>query len=111
MNMTVAPEPSPEQAQLMARLRRMMMIAGVTTSVAIAVLLVAIGYRLFRGEGSAASGPDVTAVLPKGARVVSTAAAGDRLAVTLDVAGTTEIRTFDAKTLKPAGRLRFAVEP
>ncbi|MFN5524788.1 MAG: hypothetical protein ACK5AT_21290, partial [Bradyrhizobium sp.] len=52
MNSTLAPEPSsPEQAQLMARLRRMMMIAGVTTSVAIAVLLVAIGYRLFRGDG------------------------------------------------------------
>ena len=111
MNVTVAPEPSPEQAQLMARLRRMMMIAGVTTSVAIAVLLVAIGYRLFRGEGSGTSGPDVTAVLPKGARVVSTAAAGDRLAVTLDVGGTTEVRTFDTKTLKPVGRLRFAVEP
>jgi len=111
MNMTVAPESSPEQAQLMARLRRMMMIAGVTTSVAIAVLLVAIGYRLFRGEGSGTSGPDITAVLPKGARVVATATAGDRLAVTLDVGGTTEVRTFDAKTLKPTGRLRFAVEP
>ena len=109
--MTVAPETSPEQAQLMARLRRMMMIAGVTTSVAIAVLLVAIGYRLFRGEGRSTSGTDVTAVLPKGARVVSPATVGDRLAVTLDVAGTTEIRTFDAKTLKPAGRLRFAAEP
>jgi len=95
----------------MARLRRMMMIAGVTTSIAIAVLLVAIGYRLFRGEGSSTSGPDVTAVLPKGARVVATAAAGDRLAVTLDVGGTTEVRTFDAKTLKPVGRLRFASEP
>ncbi|CCD99671.1 hypothetical protein [Bradyrhizobium sp. STM 3809] len=112
MNTTVAPEPSsPEQAQLMARLRRMMMIAGVTTSVAIAVLLVAIGYRLFRGDGSTASGPDLTAMLPKGARIVTTGTAGDRLAVTLDVGGTTEIRTFDAKTLKPAGRLRFAVEP
>ncbi|MGC2776055.1 MAG: hypothetical protein WA418_10520 [Bradyrhizobium sp.] len=111
MNSTVAPEPSsPEQAQLMARLRRMMMIAGVTTSVAIAVLLVAIGYRLFRGEGSA-TGPDLTATLPKGARIVATGTAGDRLAVTLDVGGTTEIRTFDAKTLKPTGRLRFAVEP
>lgn len=95
----------------MARLRRMMMIAGVTTSVAIAVLLVAIGYRLFKGEGSAASGPDITAVLPKGGRIVSTAAGGDRLAVTIDIGGTTEIRTFDAKTLKPTGRLRFAVEP
>lgn len=108
---TVAPESTPEHLQLMARLRRMMMIAGVTTSVAIAVLLVAIGYRLFRSEGSGVSGLDITAILPKGARIVSTATAGDRLAVTVEVGGTTEIRTFDAKTLKPAGRLRFAVEP
>ena len=50
-------------------------------------------------------------MLPKGARIVATGTAGDRLAVTLDIAGTTEIRTFDAKTLKPTGRLRFAVEP
>jgi len=95
----------------MARLRRMMMIAGVTTSVAIAVLLVAIGYRLFRAEGSGASGPDLTALLPKGARILSTASVGDRLAVTLDVGGATEIRTFDVKSLRPTGRLRFAVEP
>jgi hypothetical protein len=31
--------------------------------------------------------------------------------VTIDVGGTIEIRTFDAKTLKPAGRLKFATEP
>jgi hypothetical protein len=31
--------------------------------------------------------------------------------VTIDVGGAIEIRTFDAKTLKPAGRLKFATEP
>ena len=50
-------------------------------------------------------------MLPKGARIVSTAVAGDRLVLTLDVGGTTEIRTFDAQTLKPAGRLQFTTEP
>jgi hypothetical protein len=50
-------------------------------------------------------------MLPKGARIVATAVAGDRLVVTLDVGGATEIRTFDARTLKPAGRLKFANEP
>ena len=54
---------------------------------------------------------DFTATLPKGARIVATGTAGDRLAVTLDIGGTTEIRTYDAKTLKPAGRLKFANEP
>jgi hypothetical protein len=50
-------------------------------------------------------------VLPKSAKIVATAATGDRLVVTLDVGGMTEIHTFDARTLKPAGRLRFSWEP
>jgi hypothetical protein len=78
----------------------------------VAVVLIAVGYRLYRGEGSpAAATTDITATLPKGARIVSTAVAGERLVVTLDTAGVIEIRTFDAKTLKPAGKLRFVSEP
>ena len=112
MTDTVAPEPTPEQAALMARVRRMMLIAGLTSALAVAVVLIAVGYRLYRGEGSpAASSTEITATLPKVARIVSTAAAGERLVVTLDTAGVIEIRTFDAKTLKPAGKLRFVSEP
>src|ERR1700744_4509724 len=101
------PEQSPEQAALFARVRRMMLMASLTTAVAIGAVFVAIGYRLFTSAGSAAGMADVTAVLPKGARIQSTAVAGDKLVLTLDIGGTTEIRTFDAQTLKPAGRLRF----
>jgi hypothetical protein len=112
MTDTVAPEPTPEQAALIARVRRMMLIAGLTSALAVAVVLIAVGYRLYRGEGSPAAGTmDITATLPKGARIVSTAVAGERLVLTLDIGGATEIRTFDAKTLKPAGRLRFVNEP
>ena len=112
MTDTVAPEPTPEQAALMARVRRMMLIAGLTSALAVAVVLIAVGYRLYRGEGSpAAAATDIIATLPKGARIVSTAVAGERLVLTLDIAGVTEIRTFDAKTLKPAGKLRFVNEP
>ena len=111
MTDTVAPEPTPEQAALFARVRRMMMIAGLTTALAVAAVLIAIGYRLFRAEGSTVSVTDVTATVPKGARIVSTGVAGDRLVITLDIGGVTEIRTFDAKTLKPAGVLKFANEP
>ena len=70
-----------------------------------------IGYRVFKSEGSTAASADVTALLPKGARIVATAVAEDRIAVTLDIGGATEIRTFDARTLRPTGRLRFATEP
>jgi hypothetical protein len=110
MTDVVASEPTPEQAALFARVRRMMLIAGLTTGLAIAAVLVAIGYRLFRSEGSV-NVAEVTAVLPKGAKIVSTGVTRDRVVVTLDLAGTTEIRTFDAHTLKAVNRLRFVNEP
>ena len=62
-------------------------------------------------DPTTAAATEVTASLPKGARIVSTGGVGDRLVVTLDVGGATEIRTFDARTLKPAGRLKFVSEP
>jgi hypothetical protein len=110
MSETDFPAQSPEQAALFQKVRRMILIASVTTAVAIAAVLVAIGYRLFTAEGSSAV-KDVTATLPKGARIYATAVAGDKLVLMLEVNGATEIRTFDAQTLKPAGRLKFASEP
>lgn len=106
-------EPTQEQAALFARVRRMMLIAAATTGVAIAAVLFAVGYRLYRSEPSLATiaAADVTAALPKGAKIVATAVAGDRLVVTLDIGGATEIRTFDARTLQPAGKLKFVSEP
>jgi hypothetical protein len=116
MTETAVPDPTPEQAALFARVRRMMLIAGLTTALAICAVLIAVGYRLFRTEGRAAdtasaAAAEVTVALPKGARILSTAAAGDRLAVTIEINGATEIRTYDAHTLQPAGRLKFSSEP
>ena len=96
---------------MVARVRWLMLISGVTTLVAIAAVLGVIGYRLFRAEGSVAAPADVTALLPRGARIVATALSDERIAVTIEVAGATEIRTFDARTLRATGRLRFATEP
>ncbi|PIT03101.1 hypothetical protein TSA1_21830 [Bradyrhizobium nitroreducens] len=109
---TAVPEPTPEQAALFARVRRMMLIAGLTTALAVCAVLIAVGYRLFKSEGRVVEAVgDVTAILPKGAKIVSTGIAGDRLVVTLDLGGVVEIRTFDARTLKPTGKLKFANEP
>jgi hypothetical protein len=99
----------PAAARIVAKVRWLMVISGATTLVAIAAVIGVIGYRVFKAEGSAPA--EVTALLPKGARVIAAAVAEDRIAVTLDVGGAIEIRTFDAKTLKPTGRLRFATEP
>jgi len=99
----------PAAARIVAKVRWLMVIAGATTLLAIAAVIGVIGYRVFKAEGSAPA--DVTALLPKGTRVIAAAVAEDRIAVTLDVGGAIEIRTFDVKTLKPTGRLRFATEP
>jgi hypothetical protein len=99
----------PEAARMVAKVRWLMLISGVTTLIAIAAVIGVIGYRVFKGEGSAPA--DVTALLPKGSRIIATAVAEDRITVTVDTGSGIEIRTFDAKTLKPAGRLRFAIEP
>jgi hypothetical protein len=100
----------PAAAGIVAKVRWLMIISGVTTLVAIAAVAGVIGYRVFRTEGSAAR-PDVTAMLPKGARVIAISAAEDRLVVTIELAGALEARTFDLKTLAPTGRLRFGTEP
>jgi hypothetical protein len=100
----------PAAARMIAKVRWLMLISGITTMVAIAAVIGVIGYRVFKSEGSVAA-VDVTALLPKGARIVATAVAEDRIAVTVDVGGGIEIRTFDVKSLKPTGRLKFATEP
>ncbi len=100
---------TPEQQALVGRVRKLMLLSGAATLLGIAVVIGVIGYRVFRSDGSAPA--DVIALLPKGAKIVSTATAGDRLLITLDVNGSLEIRSFDAHTLKPAGRLKFATEP
>jgi hypothetical protein len=106
-------ELDPDAARFLRKVRWMMAIAGATTLIAIAAVLGVIGYRVSRmeGSGTVAAAAEATARLPKGARVVSTAVAEDRIVVTVDVAGAIEIRTYDLKTLKPVGRLNFASEP
>ncbi|MEZ5765719.1 MAG: hypothetical protein R3D69_16750 [Xanthobacteraceae bacterium] len=111
MTEPVAAEPTPEQtAEMMARVRRMMLIAALTTALGMSAILVVVGYRIFRGDGVVAP-TDLTEMLPKGARIVSTQVAGERIVVTIEADGALEIRTFDARTLKGAGRLKFANQP
>jgi hypothetical protein len=103
----------PQAAQFVSRVRVLMLISGLTTLIAIAAVIGVIGYRVYRSEGSPGSGAaaEMTALLPKGARIVATAVAEDRIVVTVDVGGATELHVFDSKTLRRVGRLKFATEP
>jgi len=99
-----------EADRMVARARWMMIVSAVTTMIAIAAVVGVVGYRVFTA-GSGIIGNDGIITLPKGARVISTAASGGRVAVLFDIAGASELRTFDIRTLKQTGRLRFAPEP
>ena len=105
----------PEQAMGLARIRRFMMIASVTTFVAIAIVFGVIGYKVYKSGDSApdmaAKPADVTVALPAGAKVLSTAIGDDHIMVTIEVSGVTELRTFDPDTLQPLGRLRLESKP
>jgi hypothetical protein len=97
----------PDAEAAIRRVRRLMMIASATTFIALAVVLGVIGYRVFRLEGSAPAFADVTATLPAGAKVLSTAVSNDHIVVTIEVGGVTEVLTFDPDSLKQLGRLRL----
>jgi len=101
--------PGADAEALVARARLMMIISALTTLIAIAAVVSVIGYRVFNSGG--AIGADGIITLPKGARLISTVASAGRVAVLIDVGGTSELLTFDIKTLKQTGRLRFATEP
>lgn len=101
----------PAAQAVVDRARRMSMLSGIATVLGIAVVIVMIGWRLYRSAESAPPPQaDVVATLPKGAKVIATGVASERVVVTIDVGGTVEVHSFDAKTLQPAGRLRFVEE-
>jgi hypothetical protein len=101
----------PAAQAVVNKVRRMSMISGIATVLGISVVITLVGYRIYKSGESAPVLVDAVAMLPKGAKVIATGVSGDRVVVTIEVSGVTEIRTFDARTLQSTGRLRFANEP
>jgi len=121
-----APPLQPDAARTLGNIRRLMLVSNLFMVVAIGAVLAVVGYRIYRSEPAPAPLPppapvaqpaspkiplDMTLTLPRGARIVATAVAGDRLVLTIEIDGATEIRTFDIKTLQPVGRMSFATVP
>jgi hypothetical protein len=121
-------DPQPAEAvdadasAVIARVRRLMLVSMAVTIIAVGSVFGFIGYRIFKGEGSVEKRADklpappaipneVTLAIPRGAKVVQSAVANDRLVMTLDIDGKIEVRTFDVKTLQPTGRLDFSATP
>ena len=116
------PAPDADAARVIAKVRKLMLVSMAVTLIAVGSVFGFIGYRVYKNEGmtaktadklpeTATAPADVTLAIPRGARVVHSAVAGDRLVITLDVGGKIEVRTFDVNTLQPAGRLNFSATP
>jgi hypothetical protein len=111
-----------DAASVIAKVRKLMLVSMAVTVVAVGSVFGFIGYRMFKGEGTTAKTADklpeasaipadITLSLPRGARVIQSAVAADRLVITLDIDGRLEVRTFDVNTLQPAGRINFSATP
>lgn len=101
----------PEEVRIVVKVRRLMMIASLTTFLAVAAVIGVIGYRVFSGEGRVHQAPDANTPWPNGARIVSSAMNDERLALTIETSDGLEVRFFDLKTFKPLGRLRLGAQP
>jgi hypothetical protein len=117
----------PDAARALGKIRRLMLISNLFMLIAIAAVLGVVGYRVFRAAPAPPPAPppapaatpapapaiplNMTLTLPRGARIKQTAVAGDRLVITLELDGATEVRIFDLKTLQPTGRLSFGSAP
>ena len=98
----------PEAARVVAKVRRLMMIATMTTFIAVATVIAVIGYRVFKGEERVQVLQSVSATLPAGTKVLSSAIGEGRVVLTVEVNGAIELLSFDLNTLKPLGRVRLA---
>lgn len=117
-----ATQPDADAQRVIARVRKLMLASMAVTILAVGSVFGFIGYRIFKNEGTAAKTADklppasaiptdITLSLPRGARVIQAAVAADRLVITLETDGKIEVRTFDVRTLQPAGRINFSGTP
>ena len=107
--------------QVQQRIRRLMMISGLTLGLGLFAVFMAILYRIFTYEGSAtplpvvdgAAIPTVTRTalgLPAETRLLSTALDGERLALTFEDATGATIIVFDTGRMSVISRLRVAAD-
>jgi len=104
-------EPANDLRATVARVRWLMIISALTTAIAIAAVIGVVGYRFFNRSNSVVDTiVNGTVFLPKGAHIDSTTISEGRIVVTFDLAGATEVRFFDLKTLQLVGQLHFGAQ-
>jgi hypothetical protein len=101
----------PQAAAVIAKARRLMLVTLGITFLALAVVLMIVGYRIMNTGPNIPVLTEATLPLPPGAKVLSTAVSDGKIMVTVDINGATEIVSFDQKSLKPVGRIQLKPQP
>jgi len=111
----------PDVVRVQQKLRRLMMISGLTLGLGLLAVFMAILYRIFTYQGAStpvpvvegAAIPTVTRTalgLPADARLVSTSLDADRMALTFEDGAGSTIVVFDLDRMSVTSRLRLADE-
>jgi len=98
-------ELTPEQVQLIARVKRLMALPLLIMAAGFLTVFGVIGYRLYFKTPPRPS-PTIERVmnLPRGARVISTTVNDGNIVVTVETGGVTEVLMYDLATMQPTGR-------
>ena len=104
-------EPANDLSATVARVRWLMIISALTTAIAIAAVIGVVGYR-FSTAATASSTPSSMAPCsyPRARTSIPPTISEGRIVVTFDLAGATEVRFFDLKTLQLVGQLHFGAQ-
>src|ERR1700730_11829428 len=111
MNPSDGDDLSPGQARVVARVRRLMFGSLLVMAAGFFALFGVIPSRLYASAERARPPIEETLNLARGARVMSTSAASNRLLVTAENAGLVEILLHDNETLQPRGRFVIKSTP
>ena len=105
-------DPAVERVQ--AKLRRLILISGLTLGLGLLAVFLAILYRITTVADKAAEAPPaalveraVEAALPAGAHLVSATTAGGRIALAYEHGGDTTLILIDPASLAIVGRLEL----
>lgn len=104
----IADDDDPRIRRVYKRLRTLTIVAALTMGVGFLAVMSVIAYRVVKMGPSSGRLAARELALPAGARVVSTAADGGRIVVTVEAEGRTVIHVLDAGTLAETGRLELA---
>src|ERR1700736_1184732 len=104
----------PAALRLHARLRRLILISGLTLGIGILAVFAAIVYRIAAGAPTVALRASAihaaASILPAGARLVGTSSDGSRIVLTFEHTGGTTLITVDPRSLAVTGRLDLRPE-